>query len=79
MLHLVLGTDWTRNRDALLARIAEAVLEKRPNLVLIVPELITHDTERGFAPRLGIPPAAMRRCCLFHAWRCGWRTALVVR
>ena len=49
----MLGTDWTRNRDALLARIAEAVLEKRPNLVLIVPELITHDTERRLCAAAG--------------------------
>ena len=53
MLHLVLGTDWTSNRDALLARIAEAVLEKQPNLVLIVPELITHDTERRLCAAAG--------------------------
>ena len=46
MLHLVLGTDWTKNRDTVLDRIAEDVRCKRQNLVLIVPELITHDTER---------------------------------
>lgn len=46
MLHLVLGTDWTKNRDTVLERIAEDVRLQRPNVVLIVPELITHDMER---------------------------------
>ena len=46
MLHLVLGTDWTKNRDTVLSRIADDVAHKRSNLVLIVPELITHDMER---------------------------------
>ena len=46
MLHLVLGTDWTKNRDTVLERIAENVRLQRPNVVLIVPELITHDMER---------------------------------
>lgn len=46
MLHLLLGTDWTNNRDTVLNRIAGDVQDRRPNVVLIVPELITHDMER---------------------------------
>ena len=46
MLHLVLGTDWTKNRDTVLDRIASDVKNGQPNVVLIVPELITHDMER---------------------------------
>lgn len=46
MLYLLLGTDWTNNRDTVLNRIAGDVQDRRPNVVLIVPELITHDMER---------------------------------
>ena len=53
MLHLVLGTDWTKNRDTVLSRIADDVRSKRPNLVLIVPELITHDMERRLCAAAG--------------------------
>ena len=53
MLHLVLGTDWTKNRDTVLGRIAGDVRQKRPNVVLIVPELITHDMERRLCTAAG--------------------------
>ena len=53
MLHLVLGTDWTKNRDTVLERIAENVRLQRPNVVLIVPELITHDMERRLCAAAG--------------------------
>ena len=53
MLHLVLGTDWTANRDTVLDRIAKDVADHRPNLVLIVPELITHDMERRLCVAAG--------------------------
>lgn len=53
MLHLVLGTDWTKNRDTVLERIAEDVRLQRPNVVLIVPELITHDMERRLCTAAG--------------------------
>jgi len=46
VLQLLLGTDWTRNRDALLSRIAADVGNGLENRILLVPELITHDTER---------------------------------
>ena len=53
MLHLVLGTDWIRNRDTLLGRIADDVCNRRENRILIVPELITHDTERRLCAAAG--------------------------
>ena len=53
MLHLVLGADWTKNRDTVLDRIAEDVRLQRPNVVLIVPELITHDMERRLCAAAG--------------------------
>lgn len=46
MLTLLLGTDWTVNRDAILDMIAQDVAEQKPGRILIVPELISHDTER---------------------------------
>lgn len=46
MLHLVLGTDWTANRDEILRRISADVRERKPNRILMVPELISHETER---------------------------------
>ena len=46
MLHLLLGKDWTANRDAILKRIAEDVRHRQPGRILIVPELISHDMER---------------------------------
>ena len=53
MLHLLLGTDWTNNRDTVLHRIAEDVRKRLPNVVLIVPELITHDMERRLCAAAG--------------------------
>ena len=47
MLHLLIGTDWTRNRDAILARLADDVHTRREGRILMVPELISHETERA--------------------------------
>ena len=46
MLHILMGRDWTANRDAVLSRIADDVKMRRGNRILIVPELISHDMER---------------------------------
>ena len=46
MLHILLGTDWTANRRELLSRIAADVRGRRPGRILMVPELISHETER---------------------------------
>ena len=53
MLRLLLGTDWTKNRDTVLSRIAEDVQNRQPNVVLVVPELITHDMERRLCAAAG--------------------------
>ena len=53
MLKLLLGTDWTANRDAVLAQIAADVAEKKGGRILMVPELISHDTERRLCARAG--------------------------
>ncbi len=46
MLTLLLGTDWTANRREILRRISEDVKEEKGKRILIVPEFISHETER---------------------------------
>lgn len=46
MLTLILGTDWTANRDEILKRLASDVADRKGNRILLVPELISHDMER---------------------------------
>ena len=46
MLHLLLGRDWTANRDAVMKRLAADVHQKLSGRILMVPELISHETER---------------------------------
>lgn len=46
MLKLLLGTDWVANRDAVLNRIAQDVHHRKGGRILIVPEQISHNTER---------------------------------
>ena len=53
MLHLLLGRDWTANRDEILNRIARDVHRRKENRILIVPELISHEMERLLCQRAG--------------------------
>lgn len=53
MLTLLLGTDWTANRDTVLNMIAQDVAAQKPGRVLVVPELISHDTERRLCASAG--------------------------
>ncbi len=46
MFTLLLGTDWTANREYVLQQLAKDVQAQRPNCILMVPELISHETER---------------------------------
>ena len=46
VLTILLGTDWIANSDTILEMIARDVTEELGNRILIVPELISHDTER---------------------------------
>jgi len=46
MLHLLIGRDWTANRKNIFAQIADDVSQKRAGRILIVPELISHESER---------------------------------
>ena len=53
MLTLLIGTDWIANRDKILEMIAEDVAAERAGRIMIVPELISHDTERRLCMAAG--------------------------
>lgn len=53
MLTLLLGRDWTANRKEILTRLSQDVAAKKENRILLVPELISHDTERRLAEAAG--------------------------
>ncbi len=53
MLTLILGRDWTANREEILHLIAEDVRQKQPGRILMVPEFISHDTERRLCMAAG--------------------------
>lgn len=46
MLTLLLGMDWTANRDAVLKMTGCDVANEKSGVILMVPELVSHDTER---------------------------------
>lgn len=46
MLTLLIGPDWVENRNEILRLIAQDIWNQRGNRILLVPELISHDTER---------------------------------
>lgn len=47
MLEILYGRDWCAVSDAIMARVAEDVSCCRGGRILLVPELVTHDTERN--------------------------------
>lgn len=53
MLTLVYGPDWTANRNHILNMLAQDVSQQKPNRILLVPELISHDTERRLCEAAG--------------------------
>ena len=53
MVRLILGTDWIENREAVLRLIAGEVKLGHPGQILMVPELISHDTERRLCAAAG--------------------------
>lgn len=46
MLTLLLGTDWIANRDSVFEMIARDVSNEKSGVIYMVPELVSHDTER---------------------------------
>lgn len=53
MLTILLGTDWVANRQEILRRITQDVRSQREGIILMVPELISHDTERRLCQSVG--------------------------
>ena len=53
MLTLLIGPDWTANRQEILKRISQDVHQKKPGRIYMVPELISHDTERRLCAAAG--------------------------
>ena len=53
MLTLLIGTDWVANRDRILSMLAQDVSSGKPGRILMVPELISHDTERRLSAIAG--------------------------
>lgn len=54
MLTLIIGKDWVANRSAVMDAIAEDISGKQGNRILIVPELISHESERILCERAGV-------------------------
>jgi len=46
MLKLLLGKDWVSNRNEIFRRIAQDIRNREENRILLVPELISHESER---------------------------------
>ena len=53
MLTLLIGTDWIANSEAILEMIAQDVAQEMSGRILMVPELISHDTERRLCATAG--------------------------
>ncbi len=53
MLTLLIGTDWTENRRVVLEKLAQDVAQERGGRILMVPELVSHDTERRLCAAAG--------------------------
>jgi len=53
MLRLLLGSDWIAVKNEILGRIADDVAAQRGGRILMVPELISHDTERRLCAAAG--------------------------
>ena len=53
MLRLMLATDWITGRQAVLNEVAEKVRARKGGQILMVPELISHDTERRLCAAAG--------------------------
>ncbi len=73
MLHLLLGKDWISNRNNILKKIATDVQKKKDNIILIVPELISHDMERRLCEAAG--DTASRYCEVLSFSRLAQRIA----
>lgn len=53
MLTIILGKDWKANSDLIFSKIASDVKNGKENRILLVPELISHETERRLCDSVG--------------------------
>ena len=53
MLTLILGTDWKANSHEIMQRLSNCIHKKQENQILIVPELISFETERKLCQYAG--------------------------
>ncbi len=53
MLRLVIGSDWTANREEIFKMLSADVAKENGNRILIVPELISYDSERKLCIEAG--------------------------
>lgn len=53
MLTLILGADWTENSAHIMRLLAQDVSQKKGGRILMVPELISYDTERRLCEQAG--------------------------
>lgn len=53
MLRILLSKDWVACRNEILSRIARDVAQQKQGTILMVPELISHDTERRLCKAAG--------------------------
>ena len=53
MVRLLIGRDWTANSDEIMNRIARDVKARKGNRILMVPELVSHETERRLCTFVG--------------------------
>ncbi len=53
MLTLILGTDWKSNSQEIMQRISKCISAEQANQILIVPELISFETERKLCQYAG--------------------------
>ena len=70
MLTLLLGKDWIANRDQILEMVARDVKNGLGNRILMVPELISHDTERRLCKAAG--DTCSRYWEVLHRYRPFW-------
>ena len=73
MLTILLGTDWKVNRDTVLQKISQDVALQKSGTILMVPELVSHQTERELCMYAGHTAAVLQKCCLLHGWQSGSR------
>lgn len=53
MLTVLIGPDWTVNRREIFNRLSKDILNRKTNRILVVPELISHETERQLSAYAG--------------------------